>query len=888
MASAGAFCRCRRSWRLRELPLLAWLGLSLLAPASPLAALDPIKAIGQYSLSSWEVDDGLPHSTVYSVAQTPDGYLWLGTGGGLVRFDGVRFTLFDRYNTPEISNPHIWDLVVDKQGSLWIATNGGGVVELTEGRFRAFGTAEGLPGLRILDLEPSRGGGVWVATFGGGLSRVHNGVVTRWTNPAVVGGDDLFAVEETRDGTVWIGTRSADVFRFEDGVFHRLTTTGQLSGNPVWKILEDRRGDLWIATSGGLYRLPGGRWEGTIEAFRPPEPIAHDTVLDIHEDHDGNLWLGTAGGLSRRSPEGTFTSFGSAGGLPSPTLWSVFEDSDGNLWLGSSGGGVSRLRDGDFIALDHEQGLSSNHVTSIYEDTRGSLWVTTHDGGLNRLQNGVWSNFTLRDGLPYDDLWSVLGDRAGNLWIGTNGRGLTRWRDGVFTTFTQADGLVNDSILALYEDRGGSLWLGTNGGLGRLQDGVFSHWTEADGLPGDHVRSLLEDLRGDLWIGTAQGLGRLREGAFSRYTTTEGLTSNNVWAMTEQPPGTLWLGTAGGGLNRLRDGKFDAITVHHGLPSDSVLSLLPDDLGNLWLCTGQGVMRVAVEELTAVADGRKPTLSGIVFGPADGLKTSECQGGSQPTAWRGAGGKLYFATLKGIAVTDPNRLRPSPTAPRVHVEAILLDGERQPDTSSIEVRPGVKHLEIQYTALSFRAPSRLQFRYQLEGFDRGWIDVGTRRTAFYTRLSPGNYTFRVDAREGDGTFGTDPGGAVCTFVVKPHLYETMPFLLLIGALVFAAAFLFHRLRLARLERRERELARRVEESLAQIKILSGMLPICASCKKVRDDQGYWSEIETYVTEHSEAELSHSLCPECVAELYTDQLKILSETAAVTESKRSDA
>lgn len=860
---------------------LAAVCLAGLLASEPASALDPGKTILQYSHRSWETSDGLPQNSVHAIAQTPDGYLWLGTRGGLVRFDGVRFQLFDRRNTPEPRNHHVWDLEVDGDGTLWIATNGGGLVGYRDGDFsgpREPGSE--LPEGRILALELGRDGALWFGTYGGSVARLSSRPGRRLedTEPSPIAADlpgaSVLSLHEDREGGLWIGTYDAGVHRFRDGTVESYTAADGLADDIVWSTFQDRRGRIWIGTMTGLNRLED---DGTFTVFTEADGLSHPAIRAIHQDRDGTLWLGSyGGGLNRlREDAGgavTFSHFFAADGLGSDNVWSLFESSEGALWLGTFGGGLHQLEDGPFLTHGRSEGLSADHATSVWEDPEGGLWVATYSAGLNRLApDGSVVVYTAADGLPADRLWAVVGDRHGNLWIGTSGAGLARFRDGRFTTYTTEDGLAHDVVFALREDPEGGMWIGTNGGLGHYRDGVFESLTVADGLVSDLVREIRPGRDGSLWIGTSGGLSRYRDGRFVNYTSADGLPSENVWGIYEDEAGVLWLATSGGGLARLKDGRITSITSRHGLPDDDLSSILADGRGHLWLGSGRGVLRLDREELEAFAVGRTDTFSTRIYGPADGLRNSELHGGSQPAAWRGRDGRLFFPTLGGVAEVDPEKLDPSasavPSTPPM-IEEVRLDGEElsRGGTAArgapLRVDPGVRRLSFRYTALNFRDPGQLRFRYRLEGYDDGWIDAGGQRVASYTHLPPGAYRFRVAARLAGGEWTDEV--ATFAFVRTPAFHERPVFLLLIATLLVFLGVMVHAVRTRRRKRREEELARRVEEALAQVKTLRGMLPICSSCKMIRDDRGYWKQLEHYLREHSEAELSHSLCPDCVA------------------------
>jgi hypothetical protein len=359
-------------------------------------------------------------------------------------------------------------------------------------------------------------------------------------------------------------------------------------------------------------------------------------------------------------------------------------------------------------------------------------------------------------------------------------------------------------------------------------------------------------------------LVRFSSERFTVYTTLEGLSHNEVYSIYEDSDGTLWIGTAGG-LNRFQGGVFKTITTKDGLFDDVVYVILDDGRGNFWMTCNKGIFRVSKKELEALAQGQIKTVTSLAYGTADGMRSRECNGGFQPAGWKARDGKLWFPTLKGVVAIDPTQIKTNELVPPVVIEQFIVNHQAVDSLERPQLPPGQGELEVQYTALSFLAPEKVRFRYQLEGYDRDWIDAGTRRAAYYTNIPPGDYRFRVVACNNDGVW--NEVGAALEFRLDPAVYETPVVYALGGLALVLIAWGLHRLRVRQLEARENELTQRVEETLAAMKVLSGLLPICSSCKKIRDDRGYWNQIEAYIRDHSEAEFTHSICPECVKKLY---------------------
>jgi ligand-binding sensor domain-containing protein len=839
-------------------------------------ALPADRALTQYVHREWQVRDGLPQNTVQALAQTPDGYLWVGTEESLVRFDGHRFVAFAPEDHPGLGHNYVETLLTSRDGSLWIGTHKG-LARMSEGRFTSFSTRDGLAGDVVRGLAEDGSGTLWVATSSG-LTRFRDGRFASWTSRDGLPTDNLTELLPDGQGGVWLGTETAGVVHFAEG---RVTTHPGCRGpasNQVASLLRTADGTLWVGTEGGLCRMDGtGLRPAAVPGLQEAGLQEAGPVRALHEDGEGALWIGTRDGVFRRSARGV-EAYGARDGLSNDLVTTFFDDREGNLWIGTDGGGLNQLRAASFVTLSVPEGLPSPFVHGILESRDGSLWIATRDGGLARFRHGRRTVFTTRDGLASDDVRSLAEARDGSLWIGTSA-GLTRYRGGRFDTYTTRDGLPHDAVRVLLTDSRGDLWVGTDDGAARLRDGVFTRYGTADGMPAPRVWVIAETRDGSLWFGgMATRLARLRDGAFTAYGEEHGLPGPAL-ALHEDRHGTLWVGTGHSGLARFRDGKFRVLTKADGLYDNLVVSIVEDRRERFWMTTNRGVFRASRAELDAAAD-RRGRVRSRVFHNADGLRSVECNGTILPSSLRTRAGRLWFPTIDGAVSVDPERLVANPVPPRPLLDRMRVDGREVPlgpglHGGELRLPAQVGDIEIGYTAPSFRVPEKVAFRYRLEGFDAGWVDAGTRRTAYYTHVPSGSYTFRVMARNEDGVWSEDP--VSLGFSLAPRYYETGWFRLAVALATGLGLFGIHRARIGRLRARERELARRVDEALARVKVLSGLLPICASCKNVRDDKGYWNQIESYVTEHSEAEFTHGICPDCASRLYPEYWPEISGT-----------
>jgi len=819
-------------------------------------ALDPVKAVTQYVRDHWGLREGLPQLSVTDIAQTPDGYLWVATEEGLARFDGVRFTVFDEENTQGLRSRNIEALAVGIDGALWIGTIGGGLARLKDGVVTPYGAPQGLPSEVVSSLLADRAGDLWVGTESSGLAQLHAGSWRRYGASEGLPSGEVIGIENGPDGSVWVGT-TGGLARVTNGAVQRYAFPEATLG--ITALREDHGGHLWIGVRGrGLYRLQGERLE-------PVAGLGTSTVLTILDDSDGNLWLGTDTGL-RRWAGGRLSTFGPKEGLADDTVLSLWEDGQHALWLGTLGGGLARLRDGDFTTYSQEEGLPHDFVRSVSEDARGDLWIGSRGGGLARLREGRFTRWGEKEGIPHPFVYSILSARDGSVWAGTHGAGVVRMRPGG-SVYERVPSLPNELVRGLYEDRAGRLWVGTEGGgLSRWDGTRFQQYTSRDGLANDAVYCMLQDRHGDLWVGTNDGLSRMHDGRFDTYRVADGLAGNQVRSLYEDATGALWIGT-NAGLSRYHEGRFTAFWRKQGI-ADAVFSILEDGQGHLWLSGNRGVVRVRRSELESVAAGRAARVRSRLFGMADGLKSPECNGGVQPAAWKARDGRMWFATMRGVAVVDPARLRAVAPPPAPVLEAASADGRPLDLGAPALVPPGDGRLELSYTSARLSQPENLSFTYRLDGFDRDWIEAGPRRVAYYTNVPPGRFRFRVKACGLDGACSAEATSH--ELELAPHFVQTRSFAVLCLLGVGLVLWSGHRFRVRRLRAHEQELQGHIDEALSRIQVLSGLLPMCAWCKKVRDDQGYWSQIETYIREHTQADFTHGICPDCKDAFITGQ------------------
>jgi len=782
--------------------------LLLIAPWQLANALDPTKAITQYVHTVWRTADGLPQNSVNRILETRDGYLWVGTQAGLARFDGVRFTVFDHTNTPALKNDWILNLVEDRQGTLWITSNGG-TASFRDGVFSNFDVV----GEDAGPLTPDSDGSLWVGGSAG-LRHIRNGKVIKvYTTADGLSSDDVGRIVVGKDHSVWFATSNA-LNRLSNGRIQVYSVKDGLPNNEVTGLYPTADGTLWIKTR----NADVVRWiNGHFEPLTIPD-VDGGSVRTMLLDRDGNLWIGsgTEGLLRLRGQQ--LSRFTTKDGLSSDAVTSLYEDRDGNLWVGTNAGGLDRFRDGSFTTYAKEEGLSSDQAYAVIEDRAGDIWVTTPDG-LDQLHGNQIRVYRTDDKLL--DTWALLEDHASNLLVGTSRGGVLRLTDGrLVSMLSDRDGIPPYHLGAMLEDARHALWLAPRGGgLVRYADGKTSVFTMSAGLHSNRLFALTEGMDGTIWIGSNAGIDSIKDGHVASLPTTANLVGSLVISLYSDSGNTLWIGTAGRGLFRLENRRFTQYTTHQGLPDDTVNSIVEDSARNLWIGSDHDVVRLARQDLDAVAAGSSRTLTPLVFGNADGMKSAETNGATHPSVWRARDGRLWFPTTRGVVVVDPMRLLLNDRPPPARIEDMLVDDLQASLNGPVRLKPGTRRIEIRYTAPALSSPERTRFRYRLDGFDEQWMADGVQRMAQYTNLSPGHYRFRVDA--GTTTGGWSAQEAVIDFDLRPYFYQTAWFRFLCAFAGLALLWGAYRLRVAWLHARAAVLEERqriasdIHDSLAQ-------------------------------------------------------------------------
>ena len=740
--------------------------LALLA-ALPVFCLDSNRSLTQYMHRIWQSPQGLPPATIRSVIQSKDGYVWLGTDRGLVRFDGVRFTVLPDLSPPGSEEPRIRQVLEQSANDFWLATSNSGLLRLQDRRVTHYTRNDGLPSDNVHCVVPDGHGALWVCTESG-LARLLNGKID------VIGNTDVEAAAVRKDGTVWSGGAGGELSIW-DG---KKLSTYQLRSLPgyatVRALLAAKDNSLWIGTSDGLIRLANGQEQ----RFTKADGLANNSVFTLAETQDGSIWIGTNDGFSRfRGRE--MESFGTKNGLSQSTVYALLEDREGSVWVGTKRG-LNQFLDRRTIPITASEGLPSNDTGPVLQDIGGNIWVGTLGAGLGKYAGRRSAILTKKDGLSSDSIYALAVDGRGGVWVGTDS-GLDFIRDGeIARRYTTAQGLPSNSILSLYYDRNNALWIGTSAGAAILRDGGIAPLTTAAARSRLGIVAFGES-DGRIFAAEASTGVRVFSERTHRELPLQALPLRDVDAFYKDSDGFFWLGTSGSGLYLLDGAKLIHFSSNDGLFDDEIYGIAGDDRGQLWMACSKGIFSVNRSDLHAFAAGRKHQFDSNPYSPLDGLQTVECKSGVQPAAWRMKNGHISFSTIRGLLVIDPNQMDPKVAPPPVVIESVTVDGRSGPPRQMLDLSPGERNLAFSYTGLSFRWPTRVTFRYKLEGFDRDWIDAGTRREAFYTNLPPRNYRFRVIGCNPDGS--CNEAGASETFVLPARFYQRFWFWLLCAMLL---------------------------------------------------------------------------------------------------------
>ena len=755
--------------------------------SAPALALDPEKQLSECSVRTWSVSDGLPSAWVRALAQTPDGYLWIGTQAGLVRHGGGDLQPMPAERAFEQAGDVV-QLSVGHDGRLWLTPDRGAPVCLRDGVYQAcFPAGQSLPlDTKVLTIQPDTGAGghgAWVGTSAG-IYRFDGARLTLVHRPPQWGSTPLSALAPQGD-RLWIGT-TAGLWLARGPDVSPLTDPTGFGPGSVAALYQTPAGHRWVAGDGRLVRLD----QATSLVLGPGDGLSRSRPTAVLEDRHGNVWLGTRSGLVRYQARGGLTTFTRADGLPEDDISALLEDREGSLWVGTRGGGLSQFSDRTLSTGMGPPSLRDRWVYSVAEAPDGALWAGSMLG-LARWKDGQERIYDRTDGLPEGGVITVWPAASGEVWAGTE-HGLARWRDGKIDRPLP----VTEPVTALYVDAQATLWIGGADLLARYDGQRLTRLSlsAADSdLPMGEIRGMQHDGQGVLWVSGNGRLYRVDGDQVHRDRTPGAPLFGRVRALHHDREGTLWLGTYDG-LARRRDGVWRAEDAPAGLTLTDLFQVLPDDRGHIWIGAARGLYRID----RAALDGgqRGPILS---FETTDRRREVGATRSRQPGAWKGASGRLWFASARGVISVDPDRVPVNALPPPVRIEQALVDGRPAKLHQPNRFPPGSGALEFRYAAVTLLEPHKARHRYRLEGFDAAWVEAGTRRAAYYTNIPAGEYRFRVQGRNADGIWNLE--GDSLALTLAPHFRQTPWFYGLLAVALAGLTLACYRMRVAQLHGR---------------------------------------------------------------------------------------
>jgi signal transduction histidine kinase/ligand-binding sensor domain-containing protein len=758
------------------------------------SASPPEQALSEYQKHEWHVEDGLPQGNIRTIAQKPDGALLIGTGGGMVSFDGLRFTAVQVDGQDENATEPVNALLYARNGDLWIGTDDRGVIHRTGQRSLEVSETAGLSQERVRALHQDRTGVIWVATQNGVERIVSDSSGDRVEClPAlgIVPGDITSPFAEDGAGGMLIVTAKG-LFAWHGGSGRQLPIQNAASGAPT-AVYRDPKHHIWVGTERGVVSVAQSGAGFSMNTI----PGTHGPVASLLGDRSGNLWIGTRGkGLCRWSSDG-LGHWTTAQGLADNTLRSMFEDNEGNLWFGMLSGGLSRWRQTLIVPFGEPEGLPESLASAVLADRAGDIWIGTWGQGAFRIRHGQLGRVSL-PGMPLRaPIRAFAEDRAGGMWVAT-------WYDGLYhctreraTRYLTGFESYSNAVSALVVDRTGSLWVGTYRGLLKYESGHPEQGKEQVLLPGKLVTALKEGPSGEILIGASQGLYIIDHGFLTAITKKEGLSSDSVVSISLDSAGGIWVGTKGGGLDRVV-GKTVVRLPARGLPRVPIFSVLDDAHGGLWMASSTGILRVGRDQLHALSEGHTTSLDVTVFGKSDGMRTSECVGLAQPPAARAPDGTLWFATAKGFVHTNPARTPRTPSQPQLHLTGVMVDHRAVPLAQIVRAPAGTGEVQLNFEAIRLADPGQLRFRYKLENYDADWTETASRQVV-YKHLPAGTYRMMAGVRDHQGAWNDIP--SIIELTQLPFIYQRWWFYALLTAAAASVVIVMFRHRVAQARRR---------------------------------------------------------------------------------------
>jgi len=786
--------------------------LILLLYLFPTFSFGSDKKSNQHGLNimQWNEKNGVP-GNIQAMIQTPDGYLWIGSENGITRFDGNQATLYNRHSVGILTEDDCSSLFVSHDSVLYCGMYNGLATRYRKGSFELLGGKEIFKGKTIITICEDQQGNLFFATDGTGIVKYDGEKFSYITKKEGLLSDGVQTICRGKENDIWVGTDSGLSCILGNKIFNYSEKEG-LVFKDISSLFYDSRGWLWIGGyQGELMVLTEGRFSMKLNI----KPSIASAITAMQETPDGSLWIGTAEeGICIYNPFSESTIIiNTSNGLSSDIITTIKTDIEGDMLTGTQGGGLNRLKRNLLTTYTTSDGLPSGYIMSLFANNDGDIWMTGGEGKIGVYRNGTFTDRSSRFGLTGRPVFSICESRDKTVWAAAPGELVAIGEKGNKRVFPSHTDLPNTLFHAVYVARDGTVWAGTDAGIYLIREGKISTLTLKDGLTDEKIFCFFEDDHGRMWIGTQEGgINIYHDGKINSITRKEGLSDNLILCFYLEKDGDMWVGTGHDGLNRI-DGKTGAVTqLGQAVGYPRIITYITEDQkGNLWLGSGDGIIVVKKSDLESFSPGKMQIESVYHFGLPEGMATTVCTGGTFPSGCIKRPDKFWFATEKGIVEADPESVIMPTYNLNLLIQDVLVNNELKGSIHACDLSPGVNHIEILYTAPSFIDPERLTFRYLLENFDTGWIDVGSRRTAFYTKLSPGSYTFRVQVRNHHGQWSNQ--AATIRIHVKPYFYQTPWFVACCFAFCFLFIYLFIKYRLRQIRDKELEILvlKRTEE-----------------------------------------------------------------------------
>ncbi len=805
-----------------------------------------------YNFSSLSKLQGLNHNQVTCLLQDRNGNLWIGTLGGVSRYDGKSFTNFTEKSG--LSNNKVYSILEDKSGNLWFGTNGGGVTKYDGKFFTHFTENEGLSNNRVYSILQDTTGNIWFGTDGGGVSEFDGKYFTKFSKKEGLSNKCIYSIFQDKRDNLWFGTNGEGVIKFDGKSFSHFTEKEGLSNNHVCSILQDEDGKIWFGMYGGGVSAYDGK---SFTHFTVKEGLSNNLVKSMFKDKNKNLWFGTDGGGVSKYDGKSFTHFTEKEGFSNNTVNCIFQGKYGILWFGTDGGGLSKYDGELFTHFTEKDGLNDNRVNSILEDSKGYLWFGTERHGVSRYDGRSFSNYSENEGLGNNCVYCILQDKTGNIWFGTDGGGVDKFDGIFFTHFTEKEGLIGNRVMSILQDKVGNMWFGTTAGVSKFNGLSFTNFTTKEGLINNRVFSIFQDSKDNIWFGTeGGGVSKYDGNSFTQFSKKDGLTNNYVYGIVQDKSGNLWFITNGGGVSEYNGKTFTKFTEKEGLMSDYVYSVLLDKKDNIWFGTRFGLSKLSSYNLTRYYNINKAIKDGI----SDGTNESQpvlFENFTYEDGFLGIGcnreamlevtdGTIWIGANENLTVYHPEGERPDSIPPNIQLTGIGLFNNNfnweyfinNPDTNLI-MGNGVRVSDIHFRGITkwYGLPvnlslgyknnfitfnfigitqkhnKKIKYQYKLEGLDENWSVFSTRNEASYGNLSHGNYTFKVKAMNSEGYLSKEYS---YPFVIRPPWWKTFIFRIFAIAFVLMILYSIYKLRITSLKNQKRQLEIIVREKTNEV------------------------------------------------------------------------